>query len=99
MLNQYKDFDAKHIFKSFLGNQGYDGRLNGIDVLIMQSELNVERCLPLFQQAIEQGYNPNDAKETIFNTLKITDNDFTDTDAERLIKQVEKIYQSYNAKY
>ena len=97
MLNQYKDFDAKHIFKSFLGNRGYDGRLNGTDVFIMQSELNVERCLPLFQQAIEQGFNPNDAKEAIFNVLKITDADFTDTDAERLIEQVEKIYQSYNA--
>ena len=65
----------------------------------MQSELNVERCLSLFQQAIEQGYNPNDAKESIFNALEITDNDFTDTDAERLIEQVEKMYQSYNAKY
>ena len=71
----------------------------GFATFIMQSELNVERCLPLFQQAIEQGYNPNDAKEAIFNALKITDNDFTDTDAERLIKQVEKMYQSYNAKY
>ena len=69
----------------------------GFATFIMQSELNVERCLPLFQQAIEQGYNPNDAKETIFNALKITDNDFTDTDAERLIEQVEKMYQSYNA--
>lgn len=71
----------------------------GFAIFIMQSELNVERCLPLFQQAIEQGYNPNDAKEAIFNALKITDNDFTDTDAERLIEQVEKMYQSYNAKY
>ena len=71
----------------------------GFATFIMQSELNVKRCLPLFQQAIEQGYNPNDAKEAIFNALKITDNDFTDTDAERLIEQVEKMYQSYNAKY
>lgn len=71
----------------------------GFATFIMQSELNVERCLPLFQQAIEQGYNPNDAKEVIFNALKITDNDFTDTDAERLIEQVEKMYQNYNAKY
>lgn len=71
----------------------------GFATFIMQSELNVEKCLPLFQQAIEQGYNPNDAKEIIFNALKITDNDFTDTDAERLIEQVEKMYQSYNAKY
>ena len=71
----------------------------GFATFIMQSELNVERCLPLFQQAIEQGYNPNDAKEAIFNALKITDNDFTDTDAERLIEQVEKMCQSYNAKY
>ena len=71
----------------------------GFATFIMQSELNIERCLPLFQQAIEQGYNPNDAKEIIFNALKITDNDFTDTDAERLIEQVEKMCQSYNAKY
>lgn len=71
----------------------------GFATFIMQSELNVERCLHLFQQAIEQGYNPNDAKEAIFNALKITDNDFTDTDAERLIEQVEKMYQNYNAKY
>ena len=71
----------------------------GFATFIMQSELNVERCLPLFQQAIDQGYNPNDAKEAIFNALKITDNDFTDTDAERLIEQVEKMYQNYNAKY
>ena len=71
----------------------------GFATFIMQSELNVERCLPLFKQAIEQGYNPNDAKEAIFNALKITDNDFTDIDAERLIKHVEKMYQSYNAKY
>ena len=71
----------------------------GFATFIMQSELNVERCLPLFQQAIEQEYNPNDAKEAIFNALKITDNDFIDTDAERLIEQVEKMYQSYNAKY
>ena len=71
----------------------------GFATFIMQSELNVERCLPLFQQAIEQGYNPNDAKEAIFNALKITDNDFTDTDVERLIEQVEKMYQNYNTKY
>ena len=69
----------------------------GFATFIMQSELNVERCLPLFQQAIEQGYNPNDAKEAIFNALGITDNDFTDTDATRLIEQVEKMYQNYNA--
>ena len=71
----------------------------GFATFIMQSELNVERCLPLFQQAIGQGYNPNDAKEAIFNALKITDNDFTDTDVERLIEQVEKMYQNYNTKY
>ena len=81
---------------SFINKQNL---CQGFATFIMQSELNVERCLPLFQQAIEQGYNPNDAKEAIFNALKITDNDFTNTDAKRLIEQVEKIYQNYNAKY
>ena len=63
----------------------------GFATFIMQSELNVERCLPLFQQAIEQGYNPNDAKDAIFNDLKITDNDFTETEAEKIMEQVRKM--------
>lgn len=96
MLNQYRDFNAKNIFKTFIGNRGYDERLNGTDVFIMQSELNVDRCLPLFKQAIEQGYNPNDVKSQIFDALKISDNDFTDSDSNRLIREVEKYYSDWN---
>ena len=38
MLKQYKDFNVKHPFKTFITDPAYDGRFNGVTGAIMQSD-------------------------------------------------------------
>lgn len=96
MLKQYIDFDAKHIIKTFNSSPAYDGRLNGLDVMIMQSDENYKNLLSLFKDAIEKGYNPNDVKDDIFNYLDLTEEDLIETDCIKLIREVEDFYKKFN---
>lgn len=66
------------------------------EIFILQSREHLEDSLKAFKQAIDLGLNPNEVKEQIFNELSITDEDFTDSDADELMRQVEYYYQLKN---
>lgn len=66
------------------------------EIFILQSREYLEDSLKAFKQAIDLGLNPNEVKEQIFNELSITDKDFTDSDADELMRQVEYYYQLKN---
>lgn len=66
------------------------------EIFILQSREHLENSLKAFKQAIDLGLNPNEVKEQIFNELSITDEDFTDLDADELMHQVECYYQLKN---
>jgi hypothetical protein len=77
-------------------NGGYagNGKLNGAQVMAMQSKRNLDRVLPDFEEAIAAGYNPNDVKDVIFEKYHLSDSDFTDFDARLLVSKVENMYKS-----
>lgn len=60
---------------------------------ILQSHENLQKVLPDFQAAIDAGYDPNLVKDQIFAKYHITDSDFMDSDARKLIRQVEAMYK------
>lgn len=64
--------------------------------MIMESDELVSKCLPYFEDAIRQGYNPDDVKEQIFDYLKINEDDINDVDAKRLVDEVRKMYSRYH---
>ena len=90
MLKQYKDFNVKHPFKTFITDPAYDGRFNGVTGAIMQSDENKEKVLKRARgntywltsrtQALEE------ALEYYNLSLKY---DFTDFDAKKIINWTE----------
>ena len=89
-------FSINPVFSSFYGNPGYTGKINGADVMIMESAANLDKVLPDFEEAIRAGLNPNDVKDEIFSRYNISDADFTQMDARKLQRRVEEIYTQYN---
>ncbi len=87
MLTQYRDFDAKNIFKTFNSHPAYDGRLNGLDVFIMQSDENLQKVL---ERATYLIYTFNTDRESAIRValeqydLSI-DEDFTDPDKKKIL--------------
>jgi hypothetical protein len=76
------------------GTNVCNGKVNGMQAMIMQSQTNVDKVIPEFEAAIAAGLNPNDAKASIFNKYNLTDADFTDFDAQRLVSKVESMYKA-----
>lgn len=66
------------------------------EIFVLQSRKHLEDSLEAFKQAIDLGLNPNEVKKQIFNELSITDEDFTDSDADELMRQVKYYYQLKN---
>ena len=67
-----------------------------LQFFILQSNENLEKVLPDFEDAIFRGENPNEVKDEIFAKYGITDEDFTNSDANILIKKVEDMYKRYS---
>lgn len=53
MCKCYSDFDFKHFMKTFQGNPGYDGRLNGFDVMIMESSEKADKIIENVKKQID----------------------------------------------
>lgn len=80
------------------GAKACNGKVNGMQAMIMQSQENLYHVLPDFEAAIAAGYNPNDVKSVIFDKYNLTDADFTDFDAKTLVTKVEAMYNSSRAR-
>ena len=63
---------------------------------ISQSNENLNKVLPDFEDAIFRGKNPNDVKDEIFAKYGITDEDFTNSDAQILVQKVEAMFDRYS---
>lgn len=87
---------SRNVFSS--GNLNQYNKVNSMKTMIMQSQRNLERVIPDFEAAIAAGYNPNDVKDSIFKKYNLTDNDFTGSDVNILIRKVEEIYKIHNTR-
>lgn len=89
-------FDLEKAFSSFITDPDYDGRFNGFDGMIMQSQQYTDTLIERFKDAVDRGYDPNDVKERIFKEEHIKESDLTDFDKKRLIEKIEKYYNQKN---
>ena len=93
MFNQYRDFDAKNIFKTFNSHPAYDRRLNGLDIFIMQSDENLQKVMQDAKD-IERFYmlSRPEAMELALAKNELNKNlDFTDSDLLKLKNWIDEV--------
>jgi len=73
--------------------------MNGMNMMIMQSQEYTDKLIELFTNAINSGYNPNVIYEDVFSQVGCTEYDLTATDRLRLKKKVEAAMQSHHSHY
>lgn len=86
MLNQYPDFDVKHVFSTF-----ETGRLNGYDVMIMESSRKREILEDMFRQCVKQGLDVNEYQYAIYEQAGFSPQDLLETDVLILKEKVERM--------
>lgn len=85
-------FDVGKVFSTFNSSPNYNGRFNGIDGYIMQSQESTDKLIEDFKQLIALGYNPNSIYEDVLRKNNIQESDLTDWDKARLKRTVEAAY-------
>ena len=73
-----------------------NGKFNGMQAMIMQSQENLDKVLEDFETAIAAGLNPNDVKDEILAKRKLKESDFTTFDIAILNRKVEAMYRAYH---
>lgn len=92
MFSQYRDFDAKNIFKTFNSHPAYNGKLNGLDVFIMQSDENLQKVLYTAEDYMRYTDDRADAMDFALKLHRLNETlDFTDLDQERIRDWVNEI--------
>ena len=86
MLNQYPDFDVKNVFSTFR-----TGRLNGYDVMIMESSRKREILEAMFERCIRLGYDVNEWQQEIYRQAGFGPEDLLETDVIILKEKVERM--------
>ena len=51
------DFSIKHIGKTFNSNKNYDSKINGVDIMIMQSEQDADILINKLKKIIDNDNN------------------------------------------
>lgn len=76
-------------------NGVYSGNsVNGFKTMIMQSSENVDTVVNDFEKALAAGLDPNAALRKAMDDNHLTDDDFTNSDINRVNKKIEEIYRS-----
>lgn len=75
------------------GGGGGAPRINGMEVMIMQSSENADKVIADFEEAIAKGYDPNKVIDQILTNRGLKESDFTDSDIKRINRRVEAIYR------
>lgn len=86
MFKQYKDFNAKHPFKTFNTDSTYDGRFNGVTGMIMQSDENKEKVLKRARQNTYWLYSRTQCLNEALEHYNLFESDFTEMDYHYLIQ-------------
>ena len=71
------------------GNQAFD-------YYIVESDTKRQKLENLFEQAIRQGYDPNDIQDEIYRQVGFGPNELLDTDRQTLQRKVETWFRQYN---
>lgn len=71
---------------------------NGFMNQIMQSDQDTNKIIKTCEELIIAGYNPNIVIEQACHKCGIRVNSLTDLDKQRIVKKVEEIYQSNQAR-
>ena len=90
MLNQYPDFDVKHFMSTFETE-----RLNGYDVMIMQSTQDREILMDFikkYENEIEKGHTAKEILNWALANKKINPDNLLDTDLYEILEWIEKNY-------
>lgn len=73
-----------------------NGKINGAEVMIMESNAKAENVINDFEQAIAAGMNPNLVIDKVLQNRHYSESDFTDMDIKRINRKVEAIYKAVN---
>lgn len=63
---------------------------------VMQSEMDTDKIIRTFEQALQAGLNPNDAMITTMQQNNVRESDLTAFDIDRLNRHVEAAYGADN---
>lgn len=74
----------------------YNGKVNGAEVMIMQSSQNADTVISDFEAAFRAGMDPNNVIEKIMRDRNLSNSDFTDNDIARVNRKIEAIYNAEN---
>ena len=78
------------------GVYGLNGRVNGTEVMIMESSAKADNVIRDFEQALFAGMDPNQVIDEVLKNRHYSESDFTDMDINRINRKVESIYKTVN---
>jgi len=78
------------------GVYGLNGRINGTEVMIMESSAKADNVIRDFEQALSAGMDPNQVIDEVLKNRHYSESDFTDMDINRINRKVESIYKTVN---
>lgn len=81
-------------YNHFATGNMYNGKVNGMQTMIMQSQEYTDKLIEQFEMAIAAGYNPNMVENEVFDKVGCSLADLTDFDQQRLKTKVEQLYRS-----
>ena len=76
------------------GVYGNNGRVNGFEVMTMESAEAADKVIDDFAEIIKVELSPYAALDQAYERNNITENDLTDFDLQRVKRKVEAIYKS-----
>lgn len=71
-----------------------DGRINGIEAMIMDSDEKADKIVKDFEEIMKNELSPYAALDQAFARNNVTEDDFTDFDLERINRKVNAIYKN-----
>ena len=69
-------------------------RVNGLEVMIMESSEKADNVINDFEKAFQAGMNPNNVLEGVLYERNYKESDFTNTDIVRINRKIDAIYKS-----
>ena len=93
MFKQYPDFDVKNFMKTFNSHSAYNGRLNGFDVMIMQSQEDTDEIIEKAKSYILKEYNILEVENWINEEIK--NKEILEPDQIRIKEELEKFINLY----
>lgn len=67
----------------------------GFDYYVMNSDMAANKVIRAFEQAISQGYFPNDIEQEIYRQTNVNPNDLSDFDKNRIQLKVSEIWEQH----